>query len=131
MIWYQERMHKHKHSANPKFFLCCGNGKVKISFLKHPLQPLSHLMFDRNAVGSKNFQSQIKAYNMMFAFTSPRAKLDNKFNIGRGSPTIRIQGQACHRIGSLLPSEGHPPKFAQLYIYDSENEVTYRMDGLM
>ncbi|CAK8573636.1 unnamed protein product [Lathyrus sativus] len=67
---------------------------------------------------------------MMFAFTSPGAKLDNRFNNGFGPPTIRIQGQACHRIGNLLPPEGHPPKFAQLYIYDTENEVTNRMDGL-
>ncbi|CAK8578734.1 unnamed protein product [Lathyrus sativus] len=66
---------------------------------------------------------------MIFSFTSPGAKLDNRFNNGRGPPTIRIQGQACHQIGSLLPPEGHPPKFSQLYIYDTENEVTNRMDG--
>lgn len=51
----------------------------------------------------------------MFPFTSPRAKLDNKFNNGRDPPIIRIQGQACHRIGSLLTPEGQPSKFAQLY----------------
>ncbi|KAI5412729.1 hypothetical protein KIW84_057386 [Lathyrus oleraceus] len=67
---------------------------------------------------------------MMFAFTSPGAKLDNKFNNGSGPPTIRIQGQTFHRIGSLLPSDGQTPKFAQLYIYDTENEVSNRIDGL-
>ncbi|CAK8570827.1 unnamed protein product [Lathyrus sativus] len=67
---------------------------------------------------------------MMFAFTSVGGKLDNRFNNDRGPPTIRIQGQACHRIGSLLPPEGHPPKFSQLYIYDKENKVTNRMDTL-
>ncbi|CAK8540889.1 unnamed protein product [Lathyrus sativus] len=53
---------------------------------------------------------------MMFACTSPGDKLDNKFNNVRGPPTIRIQGQACHHIGSLLPPEGQPPKFAN-YTY--------------
>lgn len=67
---------------------------------------------------------------MMFAFTSPGAKVDNKYNNGCGPPTVRIQGQNCHRIGSLLPPEGQKPKFAQLYIYDTENEVENRMDGL-
>ncbi|CAK8560461.1 unnamed protein product [Lathyrus sativus] len=67
---------------------------------------------------------------MMFEFTSPGAKLANRFNNGGGPPTLRIQGQSCHRIGSLLPLKGQPPKFAQLYIYETENEVHNRMQGL-
>jgi len=59
----------------------------------------------------------------MFAFTSPGAKIDNKYNNGGGPPNLRIQGQSCHRIGSLLPPIGQQPKFAQLYIYDTENEI--------
>ena len=130
LMWYQERMEKHRHSANPKYTLCCGNGKVQLPLLKHPLNVLSHLLFDRDAKDSKNFQQNLCTYNMMFSFTSPGAKLDNKFNNGRGPPTIRIQGQTCHRIGSFLPNEEQPPKFAQLYIYDTENEITNRMNGL-
>lgn len=67
---------------------------------------------------------------MMFAFTSPGGKIDRSFNNGRGPPSIRIQGQSCHRIGSLLPMPGHTPKFAQLYIYDTENELQHRIGGL-
>ncbi|XP_020102972.1 uncharacterized protein LOC109720334 [Ananas comosus] len=33
-------------------------------------------------------------------------------------------------MGSLLPTDGHRPKFAQLYIYDTENEVTNRITAL-
>ena len=67
---------------------------------------------------------------MMFAFTSSGDNLDNRFNNGRGPPTLRIQSQSCHRIGSLLPPEGQPLKISQLYIYDTENEIINRMDGL-
>ncbi|CAK8532151.1 unnamed protein product [Lathyrus sativus] len=67
---------------------------------------------------------------MMLAFTSPGAKLDNHFNNGGGPPTLRIQGQSCHRIGSLLPPKGQPSKFSQLYIYDTKNEVHNRIQGL-
>lgn len=102
-------MEKQCHVVCPKYTLFCGNGKVDLSFLKHPSDMLSHLLFDRDSPGSKNFQSQIRVYNMMFEFTSPIAKLDNKFNNGCGPPTIRIQGQSFHRIGSLLPSEDQPP----------------------
>jgi hypothetical protein len=67
------------------------------------------------------------SYIIMFAFTSPGMNVDDHSNKGRGPPTLRIQGQVCHRIGSMLPPEGEPPKFAQLYIYDTENEVRNRM----
>ena len=53
---------------------------------------------------------------MMFVFTSAGIKFDKSINHSRGLPTIRIQGQPCHRIGSMLPMPGKEPKFAQLYI---------------
>jgi len=34
-----------------------------------------------------------------------------------------MNGQNYHQIGSFLPVSGNTPKFAQLYIYDTENEV--------
>ncbi|XP_058732642.1 uncharacterized protein LOC131604199 [Vicia villosa] len=130
MMWYQERMHKSTHSANPKFMMCCGNGKVELPMLKQPPEQLAKLLFDNDSIVSRKFQQQIRLYNMMFAFTSLGAKIDNRFNNGRDPPTMRIQGQTCHRIGSLLPPQGQKPKFAQLYIYDTENEVENRMHGL-
>lgn len=50
---------------------------------------------------------------MMFVCTSSGAKLDNKYNNGSGRPTIQIQGQSYHHIGSLLLPEGQSPKFEQ------------------
>ena len=35
-----------------------------------------------------------------------------------------------HRIGSLLPPDGSSPKFIQLYIYDTANEVSNRLEAL-
>ena len=35
---------------------------------------------------------------MMFAFTSPGSKIDNKYNNGGGPPNLRIQGQSCHEL---------------------------------
>ncbi|XP_057444727.1 uncharacterized protein LOC130736971 [Lotus japonicus] len=63
----------------------------------------------------------------MFAFTSIGGKVDCGLNDGRGPPQFVISGQNYHRIGSLLPSEGDNPKFAQLYIYDTRNEIHNRM----
>ena len=85
-------------------------------------------MFDDNTNDSKNYQHNLRVYNMMFAFTSARIKLDKTINNSRGPLAIRIQGQPCHRIGSLLPMPGKNPKFAQLYIFDTENEVQNRIN---
>lgn len=40
---------------------------------------------------------------------------------------FRISGSVYHRIGPLLPVVDQPPKFAQLYLVDSEHELQNRM----
>ncbi|GKE49610.1 hypothetical protein Tco_1480868 [Tanacetum coccineum] len=37
------------------------------------------------------------------------------------------KGQIYHWIGSLCPTPGNPPRFLQLYIYDTQNEMANRM----
>ncbi|GAU49129.1 hypothetical protein TSUD_376720 [Trifolium subterraneum] len=128
-MWYQERRGKSRDSATPTFQLCCGNGKVQLPLLKHAPQSLQDLLFDPNNKQSKHFQQNIRMYNSMFSFTSPGMKFDKKYNEGRGPPILRLHGQPCHRIGSMLPEEGEAPKFAQLYIYDTDNEVANRIQS--
>jgi hypothetical protein len=129
-MWYQERTCKSRDSIHPKFQLCCGDGKVQLPLLDNPPPLLEHLLFNHEAVDSKFFQQNTKTYNSMFCFTSPGMNFDYKFGGRRGPPTIRIQGQPCHHMGSMLPPPGETPKYAQLYIYDTENEVANRMQGL-
>ncbi|XP_019155261.1 PREDICTED: uncharacterized protein LOC109152142 [Ipomoea nil] len=54
-------------------------------------------------------------------------KVDRSINNGTSPPIFRINGQNFHRIGSLLPTDGVQPKFAQLYIHDTANEIENRM----
>ncbi|GJT90966.1 hypothetical protein Tco_1079811 [Tanacetum coccineum] len=44
-----------------------------------------------------------------------------------GPYVFKISGQLYHWIGSLCPAEGEPPRFLQLYIYDTDNEVDNHM----
>ena len=111
-MWYDERISKHKNSTSLRFNLCCGDGKVELPLLQNPPKYLHRLLFDHNSADGRNYQQNICTYNMMFAFTSTGIKLDKSINHSRGPPTIRIQGQPCHRIGSLLPMSGKEPKFA-------------------
>jgi hypothetical protein len=58
----------------------------------------------------------------MLAFTSFGAKVDELVTRGTRPYFFRIQGEFYHKIGSLCLVEGQRPQFAQLYIYDTENE---------
>src|SRR6266508_3570024 len=55
---------------------------------------------------------------------------DRSINDGHGPPVFKFCGQVHHCIGSLLPPDGSPPKFIQLYIYDTTNEVSNRLKAL-
>ncbi|GJZ61535.1 DNA helicase [Tanacetum coccineum] len=63
----------------------------------------------------------------MFSMTSLGAHIDESVNNGRGPYVFKISGQLYHWLGSLCPAEGEPPRFLQLYIYDTDNEVDNRM----
>ncbi|XP_035834248.1 uncharacterized protein LOC110888836 [Helianthus annuus] len=75
---------------------------------------------------SKYFLKNIRRYNSMFSFTSMGGKVDTKINKGNAPFVYRISGQNAHSMGSLLPKHGSQPKFSQLYIYDTENELSNR-----
>jgi hypothetical protein len=67
------------------------------------------------------------------------ANIDCSINKSRGPNIFKIQGAVCHRMGSLLPEKSDSPgsvggrkrpKFAELYIYDTTNEVKNRIDAI-
>ncbi|KAH0705912.1 hypothetical protein KY285_010434 [Solanum tuberosum] len=58
-------------------------------------------------------------------------RVDRSINRSKGPYVSRISGQNYHHIGSLLPDIGKSPQFAQLYIYDTDNEIENRIKSLM
>ncbi|CAN1819972.1 ATP-dependent DNA helicase PIF1 [Linum perenne] len=57
-------------------------------------------------------------------------KVNHSLNEGRGVYVFSIAGQIYHHIGSLIPPAGSSPKFAQLYIHETEKEVDNRMHAI-
>ncbi|KAM0067482.1 hypothetical protein Hdeb2414_s0002g00061811 [Helianthus debilis subsp. tardiflorus] len=62
----------------------------------------------------------------MFSFTSMGGKVDSSINSGKAPYVFRIIGQNFHTLGGLVPAPGKDPKFSQLYIYGTDNEVSNR-----
>ena len=48
---------------------------------------------------------------------------------GGGPSNFRVQGKVYHSLGPLLPDSGQQPKFAQLYIYDTDSELQNRLNA--
>ncbi|KAL8529179.1 hypothetical protein ACS0TY_006581 [Phlomoides rotata] len=78
---------------------------------------------------SKHFMKNIRAYNMMFSFTSIGGKIDRSINNGGAPFVFRLNGANYHQIGSMLPQQEEHPRFSQLYI-NTENEVPNRINAL-
>ena len=98
--------------------ICCANGQVELPPLPEAPEPLKSLLRNRH------FQDKIRSYNASLAFASLGA---NEDVLPPGVYCYRINGDIHHKIGHLLPDTAVAmPKFAQMYIYDTENEAANR-----
>ncbi|GKD89703.1 hypothetical protein Tco_1365210, partial [Tanacetum coccineum] len=121
LFWYNERLKGRQYSRHPEYHLCCGGGKFYMHLTPDPPP------FIQQLIGNSHFMENIRAYNQMFAMTSFGAKVDESVNRGMGPYVFKISGQIYHWIGSLCPEDGDHPRFLQMYIYDTDNEVNNRM----
>ncbi|KAM2613605.1 hypothetical protein TB2_028330 [Malus domestica] len=132
LFWPAEQTKKHaKHTSSvstPQFTACCMSNKVHFARAKPTPAYLEHLLNPMNSQAFLKFKTNIRSYNSIMALTSMGAKVDPSINKRRGPYVFKINGQVHHLMGSLLPPEGIDPKFAQLYIYDTQNEVNNRIN---
>jgi Helitron helicase-like domain at N-terminus len=112
---------------SPKFGMCCFSGKIKIPRLDNPPQELLHLLSGQDDIGKK-FRERIRNYNNALAMTSLGCDQNREINRdGQGPYVFKVQGRLYHRIGSLLPQPESSPLYAQLYIYDEQEALDFRM----
>ncbi|KAK9050036.1 hypothetical protein SSX86_030995 [Deinandra increscens subsp. villosa] len=127
-LWKQEGLLGRHTKIGRCYSLCCGYGKVQLPHLKEPTESYKELFSCANQK-SKYFLKKIRRYNSMFSFTSMGGKVDKSINKGGAPFVFKLSGQNYHTIGTLLPKDGEPPRFSQLYIYDTENEVSNRQQA--
>ena len=110
--------------------LCCSKGNVKLDAFPQ-LQPFLQHLYEGTDSEGKHFLTNIRKYNCAFQMTSFGC---NETTMSGFSPSFRIQGQVYHLIGTIVPTAGESPKFAQIYFIDNrESEVAARcaiVDGL-
>ncbi|KAL8087815.1 hypothetical protein AgCh_037814 [Apium graveolens] len=129
-LWYEERIKRNRHTSNPQFTFCCMEGRVKLPLMKDPPPLLKHLLGPDSGQQGSNFRRNIRPYNSMFAVASLGVQVDKLINKSRGPYVFRASGQIYHNTSSLLPPTGKKPLFAQLYIYDTDHEISNRINTL-
>ncbi|KAM0883810.1 hypothetical protein ACQ4PT_031390 [Festuca glaucescens] len=130
LFWYMERSKRSSVGKGqlPLFPGCCLRGKVSLPRFNDWPSPLKELLSYDCGPASTHFHRLIRHYNSLFAFTSMGADVDRTINSGGAPYIFKMGGCAYHRIGSLLPRGTDAPKFAQLYMVDSADEVQRRLD---
>jgi hypothetical protein len=120
-MWLQERVSQ-STMTNIRFTMCCNNGAVQLPLLQQPPEVLQGLLSGSDP-RSRAFREKIRMYNSILSFTSTGARIHESVTGTRGVYAFRIQGEIYHRIGSLLPQHDAQPRFCQLYIYDTTNQL--------
>lgn len=129
IMWIQERNNKSNKNATPTFSICCRNGQVKLSPEK-PAPPFLAKLLNSDGKRTTHYKNKIRIYNSLFAFTSLGGRIDNTINRGRAPYTFKLGGLNYHLIGSICPTGGETPKYCQLYVYDTENEIENRKNAV-
>ncbi|XP_076882563.1 uncharacterized protein LOC143531060 [Bidens hawaiensis] len=125
LLWKAEVNRPSSSNEEGAFPLCCYNGKVELPDVRQPDESYLELFRGESAM-SKYFLKNIRRFNSMFSFASMEGKIDHSINRGNVPYTFRLTGENYHCLGSLLPLDGRKPQFSQLYIYDTENEISNR-----
>lgn len=120
-FWWSERNIAGSRQDDPVYNQCCRKEAVVLPI---PLMPPPYIL---GLLQNKHYMDNIRVYNSMFSMTSFGAKVDETVNRHAGPYTFKVSGQICHRIGSFCPEGSNIPRFLQLYLYDTDNEVGNRL----
>jgi hypothetical protein len=78
---------------------------------------------------SDTFKNNIRRYNSAFAFTSLGANIVQEITRASGPYCFKISGELHHLAGSLIPEDGRPVVYAQIYIHDQMEQLRLRQNN--
>ena len=115
---------KHRSKKSRSFGICCNHmamhGQVQLPEWPDFPEPLHRLLYSQDE-DAAHFRANIRTYKSALQMASTGAQVD--YGSMGSNGTFCISGSVYHRIGPLLPVANQPPKFAQLYLVDSEYEL--------
>ena len=119
--------HRKNSDGQHTFSLCCGNGNFFLPSFKDPPKLLKDLLSLDNQ-RSKEFRLNIRSYNSMLSMASRNISgKETDFGNSRGPPVFKISGSMFHLSPNVFPESGEDPKFAQIYVFDKEQQLDFRI----
>ncbi|CAI2196417.1 16124_t:CDS:1 [Funneliformis geosporum] len=119
-FWMDEK-NQRSTQISPTFSVCCVNRKVRLLPLLKPPPYLMNLYTSLESEAN-SFRKNVRSYNSLLACISFGTNVNDEFQ-SKGVSNFSIHGQVYNLIRPLLPEKEQVPKFAQLYIYDTEHEI--------
>ncbi|KAK1359002.1 hypothetical protein POM88_043476 [Heracleum sosnowskyi] len=126
VVWAAEFTGRHVGPGPKGYSICCSKGKVLLPLLQPTPPELAQLL---NGSGRKEvkFRGNSRMYNNVFALCSFGGSVDESINNGSSLYVFRVNNHVYHSIGSLLPSDGRTPKYAQFYMYNGQEVIEHRL----
>ena len=127
-FWNNEKLSSSTKTCK-KFSICCAQGKISLPNI--PTKPDFLIdWFTTNSRQAQFFRKNIRKLNCAFSMSS--VGVDQQTFTGPGPYIFKICGVLHHRIGQLGHSVDQAPKFAQIYIYDTDEQQKIRsnLNGL-
>ena len=113
---------------NPKFGMCCYQGKISLPKL-HAIPPDLFDLYIGNNPDSSAFHQLILYYNNSLAMTSVGKTTDHTVNQdGRGPYSYVLRGELIHQAGTILPLPNEDIVYSQLYIHDTDHALDHRLN---
>ena len=85
---------------------------------------LQELLHGDTAAGWE-YRQNTRRYNSVFSMASSSANVQRPPE-GGGIHSLTVNGTIHHLMSAMEPQGGNPPKFAQLYIFDTQHELQNR-----
>lgn len=125
--WELEKQNEEKN--NLIFSICCNRGQTVIPDLPPPPNEICELLQGETSQ-SKYFLKNIRAFNCALAMSSIGGDITHL--VRGGQPVFQVHGIISHCIGHLLPLDAGKPKFASIWIHDTDEQLEYRsqLNGL-
>ncbi|KAL3521943.1 hypothetical protein ACH5RR_014777 [Cinchona calisaya] len=120
-----------EHCGAKRFHLepanfCCSGGEISVVTPAMPYDLMR--LYTSQSEECLEFRKNVRTHNNSLAFTSLGAKYDhNLTKNSKGVYTFCVQGQVYHFLNGLKSSTDEPSGI-QLYFYDTEEELSRRLD---
>ena len=118
------------HYRQPKAGECCSScGAIVPKVLPNFPEPphLLRELLTSNSAEARHFRRHIRHYNSALAMASVRAEFVARgLGVSKYNPTITVHGRMYHEMGALIPPTGKKPRFAAVYIHDTEQATQNR-----